>query len=156
MTTHESTYPLIKKKTKKKKNKWNDQKKKKNKVQTTCRKIKTATSWKLTPTLNRVLYVHGSLGTVLIHLRGQAKVRGRLCCCLISDSILRFFYFYPTLTCWCNSLNKKAQKELYERRQQIGDEDFFFLYFLSSTTIQWVREFSLYTTEMVESPSQGV
>ena len=34
--------------------------------------------------------------------------------------------FYPTLSYWCNSLNKKVQKELYERRQQqIGDEDVF-------------------------------
>ena len=45
--------------------------------------------------------------------------------------------FYPTLSSWCNSLNKKAQKELYDRRQQqIGDEDvsfIFFLYFLGST-----------------------
>ena len=68
--------------------------------------------------------------------------------------------FYPTLASWCNSLNKKAQKELYDRRQQqLGDEDvsfIFFLYFLGSTTIQWVKEFSLNTTEMVESPSQGV
>ena len=68
--------------------------------------------------------------------------------------------FYPMLSSWCISLNKKAQKELYERRQQqIRDEDIsfiFFLYFLGSTTIQWVKEFSLNTIEMVESPSQGV
>ena len=66
-------------------------------------------------------------------------------------------FFYPTLASWCNSLNKKDPKELYERRQQqIGDEDvsfIFFLYFLDSTTIQWVREFFLNTIEMVESPS---
>ena len=64
--------------------------------------------------------------------------------------------FYPTLASWCDSLNKKGPKELYERRQQqIGDEDIyfiFFLYFLGSTTIQWVSEFSLNTIEMVESP----
>ena len=75
----------------------------------------------------------------------------------LSDSILRLFYFYPTLPCWCNSLNKKAQKELYEsRQQQRGNKDIsfiFFLYFLGSTTIQWVREFSLNT---IESPCQGV
>ena len=69
---------------------------------------------------------------------GRAEVRGQLCCRLISDSILRLFYFYPTWSRWCNSLNKKTQKELYERRQQqIGDEDvslIFFLYFLGSTT----------------------
>ena len=61
-----------------------------------------------------------------------------------------------------NSLNKETQKELYERRQQrIGDEDVFFLIYFSfiswiSTTLQWVREFSLNTIEMVESPDQGV
>ena len=64
------------------------------------------------------------------------------------------------LSCWCNSLNKKAQKELYERmQQQIGDEDVFFkffLYFLGSTTIQRVKEFFRNTIEMVESPCQGV
>ena len=48
----------------------------------------------------------------------------------LSDSILRLFYFYPTLPCWSNFLNKKAQKELYERRQQqIGNEDVFFKFF---------------------------
>ena len=65
--------------------------------------------------------------------------------------------FYPTLASWCNSLNKKGSKESYERRQQqIGDKDvsfIFFLYFLGSTIIPWVREFSLNTIEMVESPS---
>ena len=56
----------------------------------------------------------------------------------LSDSILRLFYFYPTLTCWCNSLNKKAQKELYERRQQqIGDEDVFLKNF---SFISWVQQ----------------
>ena len=37
--------------------------------------------------------------------------------------------FYPTLSSWCNSLNKKAQKELYERWQkQIGDEAVLFYF----------------------------
>ena len=52
-----------------------------------------------------------------------------------------------------NAYTKKAWKLIegitYERRQQqIGDEDvslIFFLYFLGSTTIQWVREFSMNT-----------
>ena len=73
--------------------------------------------------------------------------------CLHNKVIL----FYPMLASWCNSLNKKGPKESYERRQQqIEDEDvsfIFFLYFLGSTTIPWVREFSLNTIEMVESPS---
>ena len=89
-------------------------------------------------------------------LWGRAYVMGKLFCRLTSEVIL----FYPTLSSWCNSLNMKAQKELYERRQQqIGDEDvsfIFFLYFLGSTTIQWVKEFFLNTIEIVESPSQGV
>ena len=47
-----------------------------------------------------------------------------------SDFILRLFYFYPTLSCWCNSLNKKAPKKLYERtQQQIWDEDVFCFFF---------------------------
>ena len=40
---------------------------------------------------------------------------GKLCRRLLSDSILRLFYFYPTLSCWCNFLDKKAAKELYEK-----------------------------------------
>ena len=48
----------------------------------------------------------------------------------LSDSILRLFDFYSILSRWCNSLNKKAQKELYERRQQlIGDKDVLFSFF---------------------------
>ena len=83
----------------------------------------------------------------LFEFMGSGRGQGKLCCRLISDSILRLYYFYPTLSCWCNSLNKKAQKELYERRQQqIGDEDVFFFKFffcfLGSTTIQWEKEFS--------------
>ena len=65
--------------------------------------------------------------------------------------------FYPTLASRCNSLNKKGPKELYKRRQQqLGDEDvsfISFLYFLCSTTIPWMKEFSLNTIEMVEIPS---
>ena len=48
---------------------------------------------------------------------GSGRGQGKLCCHLISDSIRRLFYFTLKLSCWCNSLNKKAQKELYERRQ---------------------------------------
>ena len=88
--------------------------------------------------------------------RGQGKAVSLFDIWLYSEGIL----FYPTLSSWCNSLNKKAPKELYEKRQQqIGDKDvsfIFFLYFLGSTTIQWVWEFSLYTIEMFEYPSQGV
>ena len=60
---------------------------------------------------------------LLIHkkklgLWGQAVVKGKLCyrffIWLHSEGIL----FYPTLSSGCNSLNKKAPKELYERRQQ--------------------------------------
>ena len=95
------------------------------------------------------------IGGTVLTLWGQAEVKASCAAVFLSDSILRLSYFYPTLSCWCNSLNKKAQKELYERRQQqIGDEDFFFLYFLGSATIQWVREFSLNTIEIVASPSQ--
>ena len=95
-------------------------------------------------------------------VRPRSRASCIMVCFFLSDSILMLLYFYHTLSCWCNSLNKKAQKELYERRQQhIWDKDvFFFLkfcfYFLGSTTIQWVREFSLNTIEMVESPCQGV
>ena len=59
--------------------------------------------------------------------------------------------FYPSLSCWCNSLNKKTQTATDRRRRRFS----FSLYFLGSTTIQWVREFSLNTIEMVESPRQG-
>ena len=42
--------------------------------------------------------------------------QGKLCCRLLSDSIQTLFNFYPSLSCWCNFLDKKAVKELYERR----------------------------------------
>ena len=60
---------------------------------------------------------------------GSGRGQGKLCYRFLSDSILRLYYFYPTSACWCNSLNKKAPKELYERRQrQIGDEDVIFIF----------------------------
>ena len=89
---------------------------------------------------------------------GSGRGQGKLCYRFLSDSILRLFYSYPTLSCWCNSLKKKAPKEFYERRQQqIRDEDLKnFFPFISWVQQPWVREFSLNTMEVVESPSQGV
>ena len=93
-------------------------------------------------------------------LWGLAVVKGKAVLPFVIWLHSEVILFYPTLSHWCNSLNKKAQKELYERRQQqIGDKNvsfIFFLYFLGSTTIQWVREFSLNTIEMIESSNQGV
>ena len=81
----------------------------------------------------------------------------KLCCRLISDSIIRLFYFTPRCLVGVTPCTRKAQKELYKRRQQqIGDKDvsfIFFLYFLGSTIIRRVREFTLNIIEMVESPS---
>ena len=39
--------------------------------------------------------------------------KGDLCCCLLSDSILG----YCILICWFNFLDKKAVKELHERKR---------------------------------------
>ena len=55
---------------------------------------------------------------IYIYYGGQVEVRGKAVLpfdmWLHSEVIL----FYPTLSSWCNSLNKNAQKELYDRRQQ--------------------------------------
>ena len=55
---------------------------------------------------------------VKCHTMESGRGQGKLCYVFffLSDSILRLFHFYPMLSCWCNSLNKKAQKELYEGR----------------------------------------
>ena len=63
----------------------------------------------------------------------QAEVKGKLC---YHFFIWLHILFYPMLSC-CNSLNKKAQKELYERRQQqIGDKDIF----KNFSFIFWVQQ----------------
>ena len=92
-----------------------------------------------------------------VALWGSVRSRSKLCCRLISDSIMRLFYFTPRWLVGVTPWTRKAQKELYKRRQQqIGDEDvsfIFYLYFLGSTTIPWVGEFSMNAIEMVESSS---
>ena len=48
---------------------------------------------------------------------------------LVSDSIMRLFYFTPRWLVNVTPGTRKAQKELYERRQQyIGDEDDYFIF----------------------------
>ena len=42
--------------------------------------------------------------------------QGKLCSCLLSDSILGYSIPILLMFCWFNFLNKKAVKELYERR----------------------------------------
>ena len=75
----------------------------------------------------------------------------------LSDSILRLFYFTPCCHVDVNPWTRKPQKNYTKEDSNIQETKTFFpLYFLGSTNIQWVREFSLNTIEIVEFPSQGV
>ena len=72
--------------------------------------------------------------------------RAKLCSYLISYTIIRLFYFTPTLASRCNALSKKVPKRIIHKKT-ITDRRrrrFFytFLYLLGSTTIPWMREFS--------------
>ena len=59
----------------------------------------------------------------------KQKVKGKLCGHLISDSILRLFYFTPNCLVSITPWTRRAQKELYEKRQQqIGDEAILFYF----------------------------
>ena len=63
---------------------------------------------------------------VLTESQGQWA---KLCCLLISDSIIRLFYFTPRWLVGVTPCPRKSQKELYKRRQQqIGDEDVSFIF----------------------------
>ena len=60
---------------------------------------------------------------------GFQRSRGKLCRRLICDSILRLFHFTPRCLVDVTPRTRKAQKELYERRQQqIGDEAILFYF----------------------------
>ena len=65
-------------------------------------------------------------------------------------------FFTPRWLVGVTPWTRKTQKELYERRQQqTGDEDVyfvFFLYFLGSTTIPWVKEFSWIQLKWLNPP----
>ena len=86
----------------------------------------------------------------------RRRSRAKLCCRLISDSILRLFYFTPRSLVDVTSWTRKAPKELYEWRQQhIGDEDVFFYF----PFISWIQQpfngwgnFLWNTIEMLNPP----
>ena len=63
--------------------------------------------------------------------------RAKLCCRLISDFIIRVFYFTPLWQVGVMPCPRKSQKELYKRKQQqIGDEDVSFIF----SFISWVQQ----------------
>ena len=86
--------------------------------------------------------------------REEWRERARDIC---ATSATWWWWFYPMLAGQCNALPKKGQKKIIQKKTVTDRRrrHFFytFLYFLGSTTIPVVREFSLNTIEMVESPS---
>ena len=47
-------------------------------------------------------------------LWGQAEVKSKLCYRFLSESILRLFYLYPTLSCWCILLEQVDPKRIIQ------------------------------------------